>query len=119
MAFLRKLREKFHDDWCSQCTAQMETVYRRLYALPDQRVGHYVSHREVQYYLDHLVPVEKKADIPTGTYACGVTAFRCPECGHRAVLLSVFLPVRDMEKGEENLYFEQGEMDPLLWNTRI
>ena len=33
MAFLRKLREKFHDDWCSQCTAQMETVYRRLSGL--------------------------------------------------------------------------------------
>ena len=119
MAFLRKFREKFHDDWCSQCTAQMETVRRQLYALPDQQVGHYISHREAQYYLDHLVPVEKKADIPTGMYACGVTAFRCPECGHRAVLLSVFLPVRDMEKGEENLYFEQGEMDALIWNTRI
>lgn len=117
MGIFRKLREKFHDDWCSECTSEMEILRRQLYALPTMTVGHYVSHDDPEYYKKHLVPVEKKAQIPTGMYACGMTAYRCPQCGHRAVKLMVFLPVRDAEKGEQGLYFEHGEMDDFLWST--
>ena len=116
MGFIRKLREKFHDDWCSECTSEMEVIRRQLYALPTMTVGHYVRHEEPEYYKKHLVPVEKKAEIPTGMYACGITAYRCPQCGHRAVKLSVFLPVRAEEKAEQGLYFEHGEMDDFLWS---
>ena len=116
MGLLRKLREKFHDDWCSECTSEMEVIRRQLYALPTMTVGHYVSHEEPEYYKKHLVPVNCKAAIPTGMYACGITAYRCPQCGHRAVKLGVFLPVRDVEKPEQGLYFEHGEMDDFLWS---
>ena len=60
-------------------------------------------------------PVEKKAQIPTGMYACGMHVYRCPQCAHRAVKLTVFLPVRDQEKTEQLLYFEDGEMDDFIW----
>lgn len=111
----RRLREKFHDDWCTQCTAQMDVVKKQLFALPTMTVGHYVSHREAAYLIEHLVPVEKKAEIPTGMYACGLIGYRCPECGHRSVKAQVFLPVRDMEKTEEYILFDHGEVDWLLW----
>lgn len=117
MALFRKLREKFHDDWCSECTTEMEIIRKQLYAMPEQRVGHFVPHREPEYYIKHLIPVERKAEIPTGMYACGIIAYRCPQCGHRAVKLSAFLPVRDEEKVEQNLYFEHGELDPFLWSA--
>ncbi len=116
MALFRKLRERFHDDWCSACTAPMEIIRKQLYAMPEQLVGHYTAHSQPEYYMEHLLPVERKAEIPTGMYACGIIGYRCPQCGHRAVKLSVFLPVRGEEKVEQNLYFEHGELDALLWS---
>jgi len=112
---LRRLRRLFHDDWCGVCAAQMEIQRRRLFAMPGMRVGHYVSHGEPEYFVKNLVAVERKAEIPVGMYACGLTAYRCPECGHRAVKAQVFLPVRDQEKPEEAFLFESGELDCLLW----
>ena len=47
-------------------------------------------------------------------YACGIHVYRCPQCGHHAVKLTVFLPVRDQEKVEQLLYFEDGEMDDFI-----
>lgn len=117
MGFFRKLREKLHDDWCSECASEMETIRRQLYALPTMTVGHYVQHEDPEYYKKNLVPVTRKAEIPTGMYACGITAYRCPQCGHRAVKMQVFLPVRDVEKPEQGLYFEHGEMDDFLWSS--
>lgn len=117
MGFLRGLRHIFHDDWCSRCTSEMETIRKQLYAMPDQTVGHYVSHHDPEYYKAHLVPVKRKAEIPVGMYACGIITYRCPECGHRAVKLSIFLPVRDEEKPQEAIYFENGEMDDFLWRA--
>lgn len=61
--------------------------------------------------------MSRKADVPTGGYACGVIAYRCPNCGHRAVKLDIFLPVRGAEKRENGVYFEDGEMDDFLWQT--
>ncbi len=119
MGLFRKLRSNFHDDWCSQCTSQMDEVRRRLYALPTASVGHYVSHTEPEFLKEHLVPVRKKADIPTGMYACGLIAYRCPQCGHRAVKASIFLPVRDMENYQDGAYFENGELDDFLWSTEV
>lgn len=109
MGFFRRLRQNFHDDWCSECLSEMEVTRKQLYAMPDQRVGHYVPHEEPTYYSKGLIPVGKKAEIPTGMYACGLIAYRCPQCGHRAVKVSVFLPVRGEEKMEQNLYFDHGE----------
>lgn len=93
----------------------MEETTRRLFALPTMYTDHYISHSDASYYIKNLIPVSKKADIPTGLYACGLIGMRCPECGHKAVLLSVFLPVRDMEKPEESLLFEHGELDGILY----
>lgn len=89
----------------------MNVEHKQLYAMPDQLVGHYVSHSEPEYYKTHLVPVARKRDIPTGMYACGLTLYRCPNCGHTAVKVSVFLPVREEEKIEDGFYFQQRELD--------
>lgn len=117
MGLFRKARAVFHDDWCSRCQNEMDVIRKRLYALP-MTVGHYAAHKEPDYYKRHLRPVERKADIPAGTYACGIIAYRCPACGHRAMKLDIFLPVRGVEKREDALYFEQGEMDDFLWQTQ-
>lgn len=114
MGFFRKARAVFHDDWCSQCQKEMEVTRKQLYYLP-MTVGHYVSHTEPEYYKRNMTPVAKKADIPTGQYACGLIAYRCPDCGHRAVKLDIFLPVRGVEKWEDARYYENGEMDDFLW----
>lgn len=115
MGILRKMRAAFHDDWCSRCQTQMVEKGRRLFAMPDMRVGHYVSHKESEYYRKKLHPVSCKADIPSGMYACGLIAYQCPQCSHRMVKASIFLPVRDQEKAEEAILFEKGELDDLLW----
>ncbi len=113
MGLFRRMRHIFHEDWCSECLAEMELTRKQLYAMPEQRVGHYISHEDAEYYQKALVPVRKKAEIPTGTYACGLIEYRCPACGHRAVKVSVFLPVREEEKVEQVLYFDHGEL--LTW----
>ena len=115
MGIFRTVRGKLRGNWCGDCDLEMEPVFRRLYGLPTMTVGHYVIHSEPEYFKKHLVPVEKKAEIPTGMYACGIIAYRCPQCGRRVAKLSVFLPVRDIEKEEQTLYFERGEMDDFLW----
>ena len=113
MGFIRNIRSVFHDDWCKECKSEMEVKNKRLYALP-MMVGHYVSHSEPEYYIKNVTPVNKKAEIPTGQYACGLIAYKCPECLHEAVKLSVFLPVRDVEKYEDAFLFENGEVDVLI-----
>lgn len=115
MGIFRKMRAAFHDDWCSRCQTQMAENRRRLFAMPNMMVGHYVSHKDSEYYHKNLHPVSRKADIPTGMYACGLIAYQCPQCGHRAVKASIFLPVRDEEKMEEAILFEKGELDDLVW----
>ena len=113
MKIFRKIRSIFHDDWCSKCQSQMDERKRQLYRLP-MMVGHYTSHENANYYKENLVKVNCKADIPTGTYACGAIMYECPRCGHQAVKLSIFLPVRDIEKYEDSFYFENGELDDFL-----
>lgn len=119
MELFRHFRGKFHDDWCSRCTKQMEIERKQLYAMPGQLVGHYVSHSDAEYYKSHLTPVRCKADIPTGMYACGLILYRCPYCGHSAVKLSTFLPVRGVEKVEEAFYFEDCSLDSFLKETAL
>ena len=77
-------------------------------------VGHYVSHSEQVYQIKNVTQVNKKEVIHTGQYACGIIAYKCPECLHEAVKLSVFLPVRDVEKYEDAFLFENGEVDVLI-----
>lgn len=77
-------------------------------------VGHYTSHKDPEYYRKNLRKVNRKADIPVGTYACGMIVYRCPACSHRTVKLSIFLPVRDQEKYEDGFLFENGELDDLI-----
>lgn len=115
----RRLRERFHDDWCSRCTAPMDIMRKQLYALPDQTVGHYVPHADAAYYNSHLQPVRRKADIPPGMYACGLIAYRCPHCGHKAVKATVFLPVRNEELPEQALYFENGELEQFMRESAL
>lgn len=117
MGLLHNLKAIFHDDWCSRCRTPMHEYYRQLYMLP-VTVDHYVSHKDADYFIQNLIKVKRKADIPPGTYACGAIVYRCPACGHRLVKLSVFLPVRDQEKFEDYIYFEQGEMDDFLYAGR-
>ncbi len=111
MGFLRKMRNVFHDDWCSKCQSEMDVARKQLYMLPNMRVGHYVQHDDAKFYRENMIKVDSKQEIPPGIYACGMHVYRCPVCGHKAVKLSVFLPVRDAEKQEQLLYFDKGEMD--------
>lgn len=113
MGLFKKVRLLFHDDLCPTCMESMEERGRQLYMLP-MMVGHYESHESALYYKKNLRKVCRKADIPTGQYACGIIAYRCPNCGYRKVKVSVFLPVRDQEKYEDTIYFENGEMDDFL-----
>ncbi len=113
MGVFNKIRSKFHDDWCSKCYTPMREVNRKLFMLP-MMVGHYVSHDKAEYYKKNLVPVEKKADIPTGMYACGVIVYHCSDCSNHVVKLSIFLPVRNQEQYEDAYLFEHGELDDFL-----
>lgn len=115
MGLFRKIRSIFHENWCNLCQSEMDVLHKQLYALPDLTVGHYSSHENPEYYLKHLVPVEKKAQIPAGIYACGLHSYRCPQCGNRRVQLTIFLPVREEEKTEEILFFDHGELDGLIY----
>lgn len=114
MGIFRKMKSIFHDDWCNKCQSQMDERMRKLYML-HMTVGHYTSHKNADYYKNNLVKVNRKADIPVGTYACGAIMYECPNCGNRAVKLSIFLPVRDIEKYEDAIYFENGELDEFLF----
>jgi len=64
MGFIKKIKSAFHDDWCKKCQEEMEILSRKLYMLP-MTVGNYVSHTNPEYYKNNLVPVSKKADIPS------------------------------------------------------
>lgn len=116
MSILKKIRAPFHEDWCKKCFSEMSVIQKQLYMLP-MTVGNYVSHKNPSYYTENLIRVDKKKDIPAGYYACGIKRFCCQECGYQCVHLSVFLPVRDQEKPEETLLFENGELDTFLMNT--
>ncbi len=114
MGLIDKWLRKYQDDWCKPCKCAMEKTHKQLFALPSMSVGHYVEHKDPKYFREHLYMVEKKADIPAGMYACGAIQYRCPECGKRVTVLDPFLPVRDEEKHEPSIRFEQGELDDLL-----
>ena len=96
-----------------KCQSQMEEKKRQLYMSP-MIVGNYTSHENAEYYKKNLIKVNQKSDIPTGNYACGMIQYECPECGHEAVKLSIFLPVRDIEKQEDAFLFEKGELDDFI-----
>lgn len=115
MGLFEKLFAKYQDDWCRECNCEMEKLRKQLYALPCMIVGHYVEHKDPEFYIKNLHKVEKKADIPPGMYACGAIQYRCPSCGKRVTLLDPFLPVRGEEKHEGNVLFHNGELDQFLW----
>lgn len=108
------MRLIFHDDWCRQCTEKMELTKKQLYMLP-QVVGHYISHNDAQYYKKKLVKVNKKSEIPVGYYACGMYRYCCPKCDSKLVKLTIFLPVRDEEKYEDTILFQNGELDNFIY----
>lgn len=118
MGLIKKLKSKILDKYCSKCQHEMNVTLQMLYALPDMRVGHYVRHEDAGYYKQHLVAIRQKSQIPAGMYACRLYVYQCPSCGHRAVKLVVFLPVREEEKLEQGLYFENGEMDDFVFGVQ-
>lgn len=118
MGLIGKLRAKIFDKYCTRCQHEMNVAAQWLYALPDLRVGHYVRHEDAGYYKQHLVAIRQKSQVPAGMYACNLYVYQCPQCGHRAVKLVVFLPVREEEKIEQGIYFDNGEMDDFVFGTR-
>lgn len=113
MSIIKKIKALFKDNSCNECFADMDVEKKQLFMFPAM-VGHYTHHDDAEYYLNNLIPVDKKADIPTGVYACGATKYTCPKCGHKMIKLSIFLPVRDQEKYEDTLFFNNGEVDNLF-----
>lgn len=94
----------------------MKRAGKRLFALPDMAVGHYTSHADADYYRQALQAVAQKTDIPAGIYACEAMRYRCPKCGKSLTKLSIYLPVRDQKKREEDILFENGQLDDFLWD---
>lgn len=92
----------------------MEEASRKLFAIPSMTVGHYVDHKNADFYLKKLVPISQKTDIPVGMYACRIIESRCLRCGKRVVKVCPFLPVRDAEKNEFAHVYENGELDSLF-----
>jgi len=115
MGVFDTIKSKLRIDWCSSCHIEMDVEHKQLYALPDMTVGHYVRHENADYYKSHLIPIEKKAQLAPGVYACGLHVYRCSRCGRRVVNLTPFLPVRDQEKYEQNVAFENGELDDFIY----
>lgn len=115
MGLIDKWLRKYQDDWCRDCGCAMEKQRKQLFALPNMTVGHYVERKDPAYYRKNLRMVDKKADIPSGIYACGAIRCRCPQCGKRVTVLDPFLPVRNEEKHEGNIVFSGGELDDFLW----
>ena len=113
MGLIKKIKALFHEDWCTKCQSTMNKTWEQIFMLP-MTVGHYISHRDAKYYRDNLVKVENKTSIPSGIYACTIKKYLCQNCGHNIVLLSVFLPVRDQEKLEETIMFQNGELDSFI-----
>ncbi len=107
------MRAPFHADWCKNCTNPMEVEKKQLYMLP-VLVSHYTPREDAKYFTDNLIKIEKKSDIPTGYYGCGIIKYRCTECNYERVKLSVFLPVRGIEKLEDVNFYEKGELDEFL-----
>lgn len=116
MGLFQKAKSWLLDDHCTGCAVKMDTAKKQLYLLP-MTVGHYNSHDDPGYYEANLVPVAKKADIPTGYYACGAYIYQCPKCQKKVVKLMIFLPVRDQEKFEDTHVFEHGELVDFIENT--
>lgn len=112
MGIFNALNKYFKDNWCSSCKAEMPAISQQLYWMPVS-VGHYKSHKDAEFFLKNLGPVADKGDIPIGYYACRAKMYRCPGCGQRIAVLTVFLPVRDQEKFEETVFFKNGEVDSL------
>lgn len=115
MGLVERWRRRRRADWCRKCKCEMERVDGRLFAMPGVSVGHYTERREPEYYREHLCPVEEKAEIPPGMYACGAARYRCPRCGRQLTLMDPFLPVREAEKHESLVLFSEGELDEFLW----
>ena len=116
MKIFKKIQALFHDDWCHKCQTPMYIDKKKLYMLPVS-VDHYQPHgKDANYIIKNLYPVTCKKDIETGYYACGIIRYKCsnPICSYEVVKLSVFLPVRDQEKYEEIIYFENKELDSFL-----
>ncbi len=113
MSIISKIKSVFHDDWCKNCHCEMEVTKKQLYMLPEL-VGNYISHQNKEYYKNNLIKVNKKSDIPTGYYACGITNYWCSKCSYKITKLTIFLPVRNEEKIEEIIVFKNGELDDFL-----
>lgn len=106
MGLLQKFKAALKDDWCGHCACAMDLQQKQLYALPSMTVGHYQTIEDPNYYLQNLVKVNKKAEIPVGIYACGTYLYNCPQCGKTVAKLVVFLPVRDQEQVDGAYLFE-------------
>ena len=113
MGIFKKIKALFHEDWCTKCQSKMDKISEQTFILP-MTVGHYVSHREAEYYKNNLIKVDSKKDIPAGVHASIIKKYRCPKCGHNIVLVSNFLPVRNEEKLEETILYEKGELDSFI-----
>lgn len=113
MGIIRKMRAPFHEDWCKNCTKPMMVMKKELFMLP-VLVDHYVSHEDAAYFKKNLIKISKKADIPTGYHGCGIIKYHCSNCNYDRTRVKVFLPVRDIEKFEDMVYYEKGELDSIL-----
>ncbi len=99
---------------CKVCKAILEKREERLYAMPGVYVGHYKEHPHGAWYRDNLVPIDSKAQIPTGIYAARVELFKCPRCGKEKAVVHPFLSVRDSEVTEFPVTLEYLELDAFL-----
>lgn len=113
MGVFSAITKRFKSNWCGNCKTEMATMYKRLYWMP-MTVGHYAEHKDAGYYLKNLKPLMNIAQIPAGYYACDASMYRCSGCGRRITVMTPFLQVRNEEKTESHIIFENGELDNLF-----
>ncbi len=116
MGILSNIVKKNSVLWCKDCKCDTVIIKNRLYFIPI-RVGYAMpKDKEIaRYFLNKLVPISSKADIPAGFHAGNAKRYRCPSCGKYTDTVEVFLPVRDMEKYERTYFFKDGELDNLRY----
>lgn len=99
---------------CKICKSALEKRSETLYAMPRVYVGHYKEQTHGAWYRENLIPVESKAQIPTGVYAARVELWRCPQCGKEKAVIRPFLPVRGNEMAELPVTLEYLELSAFL-----
>ncbi len=113
MGLFDKLLKKAGPTWCKTCKNERDLIAKQLYFMPKTVSSTMPAAEDFQYFLDNLVPIKTKSEIPTSFCAAGLKRYRCPTCGASRDFLEVFMPVRGEERFITAYHFYNGELNSL------